>query len=67
VYDIAVNGEKLNVRDMQHTTQRWQGIGRSVGPACIGQAGRRHPIQCTYISLVLAERLSKMGSVAKGV
>ena len=36
----------LNVPDMQCTTHCWKGIGRSVGPACIGQAGGGHPIQC---------------------
>jgi hypothetical protein len=31
----------LNLPDTRPTTQRWQGVGRSVGPALIGQAGQK--------------------------
>jgi hypothetical protein len=33
----------LNVPDTRRTKQRWQSVGRSVGPALIGQAGKKNP------------------------
>jgi hypothetical protein len=51
----------LNLPDTRRTTQRWQSVGRSVGPALIGQAGKETPYsrgirnnswqQCTFIRL----------------
>jgi hypothetical protein len=30
-----------NLPDTRHTTQRWQSVGQNVGPALVGQAGKK--------------------------
>jgi hypothetical protein len=44
----------LNLTDMRRTIQRWQGVGRSIGPALTGQTGKKNALE--HPSFGLEER-----------